>query len=96
LLAHPDDETEESFVAWARAHYRARAKELNVNAIAARPQLSRDAEWYVEREILGVTLSEIADRHDVDPDEISKQVKEFADLLGAPIDRSRGRPSVNH
>src|SRR5205823_13777953 len=93
LLAHPDDETEESFVAWARAHYRARAKELNVNAIAAGPQRSRDAAWYVGRVILGVTLSERADRHDVGPDEISKHVKEFADLVGATIDRSRGRSS---
>ena len=90
----PRRETEDECVARTREHYRARAKQENAVCVAPRPKLRRDADLFVQREILRCPLADLAGRYEIDESEISKRVKEFAELLGAPIDRRRGRPAV--
>jgi hypothetical protein len=94
ILAHPEHETKEHFLRWASAHYDARQRAVEdqngrVDRVAERPRLKRDAEWYVRHWIFGCTLADI---NPDQPNDVSRQVNEFANLLGAPLVRRRGRP----
>ena len=99
ILALPADfdETEEEFMACARAHYRARvevvrAKGVPLTRVAARSQIFRDAVWYVERDILRRPSSLIFEREGIPENEVNKRIREFVCLLDAPA-RPVGRPA---
>lgn len=90
VLAFPEDETEDHFIASARAHYRARATSA-LPRVATRSQLGRAAAWYVRHWILGSALSEIDAEHQK---YVSKKVNEFSELLRKPLNRRPGRPPL--